>query len=63
MISNVTQHGNLYWIIDEDGNRSGSIDTAEGLVNFTSETVSVRHGKEIWIFDEKGNRTSVVNRS
>ena len=61
MISNVVQHGSQYWIYDERGHKIGSVATGEGLVGFTSTSVSVKHGCQIWIFDESGHRTGSVS--
>jgi hypothetical protein len=57
MISNVVQRGGWYWIYDENGKKTGQVTAGDGLVTFTSTTVSVKHGNQIWIFDEKGHQT------
>lgn len=60
MISNVFPKGNWYWIYDEKGKKVGQVTVGDGLVGFTSETVSVKHGRQIWIFDENGHQTGAI---
>lgn len=44
MISNVVQRGYWYWIYNGKGKKVGQVTAGDGLVGFTSETVSVKHG-------------------
>lgn len=61
MISNVIQRDSWYWIYDEKGEKTGQVTVADGLVSFTSGTVSVKHGRQIRIFDENGHQTGSIS--
>ena len=49
MISNVVQRGYWYWIYNGKGKKVGQVTAGDGLVGFTSETVSVKHENQVWI--------------
>ena len=42
------------------GKKTGQVTAGDGLVNFTSETVSIKHGRRIWIFDANGHQTGSI---
>ena len=54
MIGTVTQNGSLIDIYDENGSYKKSI-SADGLVGYTSTTVTVKNGNHNDIFDENGS--------
>ena len=59
-IANVRQDGPWLYLYDERGNGIGTIPAKDGLVNFTSTTVSVKEGPWIYTYDEKGNGLGCV---
>ena len=54
MIGSVREYGTTLEIYDEDGNKTGSIPLYDGLVGYTSTTISVKSGSFTLIFDEYG---------
>lgn len=63
-IGNAVQKGSSVYIYDEKGRQIGVVSAGgkppDGLVGFTSSTVSVRKGSSIYIYNEKGRQTGVV---
>ena len=55
MISTVKPYGSLIEIYDENGNYKASINARDGLVGYTSTTVTVKSGSLNEIYDENGN--------
>lgn len=47
--------------ITEKEKKVGQVTAGDGLVGFTSETVSVKHGNQVWIFDENGRQTGAIS--
>ena len=47
--------------ITEKEKKVGQVTAGNGLVGFTSETVSVKHGNQVWIFDENGHQTGAIS--
>jgi hypothetical protein len=64
-IGNAIQRGSYVHIYDETGRQLSVVGAGsglnDGLVGYTSSTVSVRRGSYIYIYDEKGRRKSVVS--
>jgi len=59
-ISNAVINASSVWIYDEKGRRITSIPAYDGLVGFTSSTVSIRNASSIWTYNEKGKRISSI---
>lgn len=55
MIGTVKQDGSMLRIYDENGDFKTSISICDGLVGYTSSTVSVKDGSMTRIYDENGN--------
>jgi hypothetical protein len=60
MIGTVKQNGSRIEIYDENGSYKTSISAYDGLVGYTSTTVTVKNGSRNEIYDENGSyKTSV----
>ena len=53
-IANAVQKGSLIYLYDEKGRSLASVPAFNGLVGFTSTTVSVRSGGVIYMYNERG---------
>ena len=59
-IATVVQRGSSAYAYDEKGSQMFSISAGDGIVGFTSSTVSIRRGGTIYIYNNKGSQVSSV---
>lgn len=67
MIVNAIERGKTVAVMNETGRQILSLSTGfeskDGLLGFTSKTVSIRRGKAVFVYDESGRiiNTTYVN--
>jgi hypothetical protein len=59
-IASVVQRGNFAYVYDAKGSQFLTLSAGDGVVGFTSTTVSIRRGNFIYIYNTKGSQTSVI---
>jgi len=59
-IANAVQRGVWVYIYNEKGSQIGSVAAKEGLVGYTSKSVSIRSGAWIYIYDARGRQTGAM---
>lgn len=59
-IANVVQRGNFAYVYDAKGSQFLTLGAGDGVVGFTSSTVSIRRGNFIHTYNAKGSQTSVI---
>ena len=60
MIASVKQEGSMLRIYDENGTCKTTLSAQDGLVGYTSSTVSVKQGSCTRIYDEDGNLQTTI---
>lgn len=60
MIGTVKQDGSIINIYDENGNYKAYVSACDGLVGYTSTTVTVKDGSINKIYDENGNYKTYI---
>jgi len=63
MISTAVQRGGWVYVYDEKGSQIATIDAADGLQGYTSNSVSVKRGGWIYIYDERGSQINTISAS
>ena len=59
-IATVTQRGSFLYLYDAKGIQISVIAAGDGMVGYTSSSVSVRRGNFVYVFDAGGKQTSVI---
>jgi isopentenyldiphosphate isomerase len=59
-ISNAIQRGPSVYLYNEKGRLICTVPANQGLLSFTSGTVSVKGASQIFVFNEKGQLTATI---